>query len=88
MGVPLEWNVMMVYGGFFLFWKHASVSLASMSAAASALFLVVMLVVVPLLGNLFPSRISFLMAMRYYAGNWAYRACGSSAARATASSTS
>jgi transmembrane protein DUF3556 len=31
-----------------------------------------MCVLVPLLGNLFPSRISFLMAMRYYAGNWAY----------------
>jgi hypothetical protein len=35
-------------------------------------FLVVMLIAVPLLGNLFPGRISFLMAMRYYAGNWAY----------------
>jgi len=70
MGVPIEWNVMMVYGGFFLFWKNASVSLASMSAPVAA-FLVVMLVVVPLLGNLFPSKISFLMAMRYYAGNWA-----------------
>jgi transmembrane protein DUF3556 len=29
-------------------------------------------VAVPLLGNLFPNRISFLLAMRYYAGNWAY----------------
>ena len=26
----------------------------------------------PLLGNLFPGRVSFLLAMRYYAGNWAY----------------
>src|SRR5262249_15193686 len=71
MGVPLEWNVMMVYGGFFLFWKHAAVGLGSMPAPVAA-FLVVMLVAVPLLGNLFPSKISFLMAMRYYAGNWAY----------------
>ena len=30
------------------------------------------MVVVPLLGNLVPARVSFLLAMRYYAGNWAY----------------
>src|SRR5262249_21834292 len=71
MGVPLEWNFMMVYGGFFLFGKNAAVTLAGISPPL-ALFLVVMLVAVPLLGNLFPSKISFLMAMRYYAGNWAY----------------
>jgi hypothetical protein len=70
-GVPLEWNVIMVYGGFFLFDKHAHVSIFSMSPASAAL-LVVMAIVIPLLGNLFPSRISFLMAMRYYAGNWPY----------------
>ena len=28
--------------------------------------------VVPLYGNFVPSRVSFLLAMRYYAGNWAY----------------
>jgi hypothetical protein len=42
-----------------------------MSPVSGAL-LSVMLVVIPVLGNLFPSRISFLMAMRYYAGNWPY----------------
>ena len=31
-----------------------------------------MLIAIPLYGNLVPSRISFLLAMRYYAGNWAY----------------
>src|SRR5262249_29864273 len=31
MGVPIEWNVMMLYGGFFLFWKNAAVGLLSMS---------------------------------------------------------
>jgi hypothetical protein len=70
-GVPLEWNVMMVYGGFFLFDKHAHVSIFSMSPVSGA-FLCVMLIAIPLLGNLFPRRISFLMAMRYYAGNWPY----------------
>ncbi|HEY5318489.1 MAG TPA: DUF3556 domain-containing protein [Solirubrobacteraceae bacterium] len=70
-GVPLEWNVMMAYGGFFLFERHAHVSIFSMSPASAA-FLTVMLIVIPVLGNLFPKRISFLMAMRYYAGNWPY----------------
>jgi hypothetical protein len=70
-GVPLEWNVMMVYGASFLFDEHAHVSIFSMSPASGAL-LTVMVIVIPVLGNLFPSRISFLMAMRYYAGNWPY----------------
>jgi hypothetical protein len=71
MGVPLEWNVMMVYGGFFLFWKHAGTSLLDMTPPVAAV-VVAMCVVVPLLGNLFPSKIPFLLAMRYYAGNWAF----------------
>jgi uncharacterized membrane protein YphA (DoxX/SURF4 family) len=70
MGVPLEWNVMMVYGGFFLFWKHASVSLAEMTPDVAVL-VGVMCFAVPLVGNLFPARVPFLLAMRYYAGNWA-----------------
>jgi hypothetical protein len=70
-GVPLEWNVMMVYGGFFLFDQHAHVSIFSMSPVSGA-FLAVMIALIPMLGNLYPSRISFLMAMRYYAGNWPY----------------
>jgi hypothetical protein len=71
MGVPLEWNVIMVYGAFFLFWQNATVSVFDMRPPV-ALFLAVMLLAVPLLGNLVPSRVPFLMAMRYYAGNWAY----------------
>jgi hypothetical protein len=72
MGVPVEWNVMVVYGAFALFWAHPDVTLAAIGPPALAVFLAVMLVGVPLAGNLFPERISFLMAMRYYAGNWAY----------------
>ncbi len=71
MGVPLEWNVMMVYGGFFLFGKHAAVTLADANAAVMAL-LSVMCVALPLYGNLAPAKVPFLLAMRYYAGNWAY----------------
>jgi hypothetical protein len=71
MGVPIEWNFMAVYGAFFLFWKHADVSLLSMNAP-TAVLLLVMCIGVPLFGNLYPARVPFLMAMRYYAGNWAY----------------
>ncbi len=71
MGVPIEWNVMVVYGGFFLFWKHAADGLNGITGPVIALVLL-MCVAIPLLGNIVPSRIPFLMAMRYYAGNWAY----------------
>ena len=73
MGVPIEWNVIVVYASFALFWAHPSVSLTLLAAARLLLgFLVLMLVAFPIAGNFFPARISFLLAMRYYAGNWAY----------------
>jgi hypothetical protein len=73
MGVPLEWNLMVVYGGFALFWAHPEVSLTALfHTPLLALFLATMLVALPLYGNLFPARLSFLLSMRYYAGNWAY----------------
>jgi hypothetical protein len=71
MGVPLEWNVAVVYGGFALMWAHPDVSLMTMPAVLAP-FVIVMTIGLPLLGNLFPDKISFLLAMRYYAGNWAY----------------
>jgi hypothetical protein len=37
-----------------------------------AAFLICALIAIPLLGNIFPGKLSFLLAMRYYAGNWAY----------------
>jgi hypothetical protein len=72
MGVPIEWNVAVVYGGFALFWAHPEVSVLGVGSLPVAALLVVALVAMPTLGNLFPSRLSFLLAMRYYAGNWAY----------------
>lgn len=73
MGMPVEWNVMMVYGGLVLFGGFATVPVATLAAAPWLVaFLAVMVVAVPLYGNLMPARVSFLMAMRYYAGNWAY----------------
>lgn len=72
LGVPIEWNVMVVYGAFALFWAHPEVSVLDLGSPVLAVFLAIMLVGVPLLGNLVPSALSFLLAMRFYAGNWAY----------------
>lgn len=72
MGVPIEWNVIMVYGAFFLFGHHAEVSVFSLASPILAAYLAVACFLVPLIGNLAPSLVSFLCAMRYYAGNWAY----------------
>lgn len=70
MGVPLEWNVMMVYGAIALFWSHPAVTVLDMSWPALALVLLTS-VGLPLLGNHRPDLVSFLPSMRYYAGNWA-----------------
>ncbi len=72
MGVPIEWNVVVVYGGFALFWAHPEVSVLDLGSAPLAVFLAIALVAIPIAGNLYPRAISFLLAMRYYAGNWAY----------------
>jgi hypothetical protein len=72
MGVPIEWNVIMVYGAFVLFGHYASVDALSITSPVLIAVLAVALVGVPLFGNLVPSRCSFLSSMRYYAGNWAY----------------
>jgi hypothetical protein len=72
MGVPVEWNVMMVYGGFVLFGAHAAVSPFAIQSGLLVVLLLLALLVVPLMGNLFPAWISFLLGMRFYAGNWKY----------------
>jgi hypothetical protein len=72
MGVPIEWNVMMVYGGFALFWAHPSTSILDVGPWPVALFVLVFAIVLPLVGNVIPSRVSFLLSMRYYAGNWPF----------------
>jgi hypothetical protein len=72
-GMPVEWNILMVYGGIFLFGVYADVGiLALASMPLLALFLFVWLFAIPCYGNFVPSRVSFLLSMRYYAGNWAY----------------
>ncbi len=72
-GMPVEWNILTIYGGWFLFGFHPEAQLADLSHAPVVLaLLLVSLAVVPAVGNVFPSKVSFLLSMRYYAGNWAY----------------
>lgn len=72
MAVPIEWNVIMVYGAFVLFGGHAGVRAWDIGSPVLIACLAAALVAVPLAGNLFPRHVSFLSSMRYYAGNWAY----------------
>jgi hypothetical protein len=72
-GMPVEWNILMIYGGWFLFGFHPEAQLAALTQMPVLLALMLLsLAVVPALGNFFPSKFSFLLSMRYYAGNWAY----------------
>jgi hypothetical protein len=72
-GMPIDWNILMIYGGIFLFGLHPEASvLAVGTMPLLAAFLFVWLIAIPCYGNFVPSRVSFLLAMRYYAGNWAY----------------
>ncbi|MEL6251270.1 MAG: DUF3556 domain-containing protein [Bacteroidota bacterium] len=72
MGVPIEWNVMMVYGAYVLFGQHADVSIFSIGSPVLITALLICLLALQLLGNFYPRAVSFLISMRYYAGNWPY----------------
>ena len=70
LGVPLEWNIFFPYATLVLFGHLGDVSMLP-SNPVLAVFLVAALLAMPVLGNLRPDLVSFLPAMRYYAGNWA-----------------
>jgi Transmembrane protein of unknown function (DUF3556) len=70
MGVPLEWNVFMIFGVLSLFVAHANVGLSDLNNPVPVAVLFVVIAGIVILGNLFPRKISFLPGMRYYAGNW------------------
>jgi hypothetical protein len=69
MGVPLEWNVFMIFCVLFLFVGHSSVGLSDLTNPLPIILFAAMASVV-VAGNLLPHKISFLPGMRYYAGNW------------------
>ena len=69
MGVPLEWNVFMIFAVLSLFVGHAGLGLGDITTPWPLLLFAAMVAVV-IAGNLMPRRVSFLPGMRYYAGNW------------------
>ncbi|HEY1841027.1 MAG TPA: DUF3556 domain-containing protein [Mycobacterium sp.] len=71
MGVPLEWNIFFIFSLFYLFGHYSNISIYDLNSPLLLAILMAALVVVPIVGNMFPQQISFLPALRYYAGNWA-----------------
>jgi hypothetical protein len=69
-----EWNLLSVYCGIFLFWHHPQVSLFAIDSVPMVIYLIIACLIVPIVGNFVPRAVSFLLAMRYYAGNWAWNA--------------
>ena len=70
MGVPLEWNVFMIFGMLALFVGHANLRLTDVKDPVPVAILFALIAGIVIAGNLFPRKISFLPGMRYYAGNW------------------
>jgi hypothetical protein len=72
-GMPIEWNILMIFGGVFLFGFNPDASVLDLTAMPGLVaFLFLSLVALQTYGNFVPSKVSFLLSMRYYAGNWAY----------------
>ncbi|GAB3015594.1 DUF3556 domain-containing protein [Mycobacterium bourgelatii] len=70
MGVPLEWNVFFIFSLFYLFGHYGELRAIDLRSPL-LLALILAAVVVVIVGNMYPEKVSFLPAMRYYAGNWA-----------------
>lgn len=70
LGVPLEWNVFMIFGIGSLFVAHAGLGLGDLEHPWLVAALMAVIVTAIVLGNLHPPSVSFLPGMRYYAGNW------------------
>jgi hypothetical protein len=71
LAVPLEWNLFMIFGILFLFGHYGDVPLSTLDNPLLIALLLVSGVLIPIIGNFRPDKVSFLPAMRYYAGNWA-----------------
>ena len=70
MGVPLEWNVFMIFGVLWLFVAHARLGLSDLANPLPVTILFTVIAGTVVIGNLLPRKVSFLPGMRYYAGNW------------------
>lgn len=70
MGVPLEWNVFMMYGVLALFVANRQYTVADLTHPVPVLFVVAAMILIVVVGSAFPRKVNFLFGMRYYAGNW------------------
>jgi hypothetical protein len=61
----------MIFGILFLFGHYGDVPLSTLDNPLLIAFLLVSCVLLPIVGNFWPDKVSFLPGMRYYAGNWA-----------------
>ncbi|MSO40848.1 MAG: DUF3556 domain-containing protein [Solirubrobacterales bacterium] len=71
LAVPLEWNIFMIFGTLFLFGHYGDVPLSTLDDPLLIGLIALTCVLLPIVGNFRPDKISFLPSMRYYAGNWA-----------------
>jgi len=71
LAVPLEWNLFMIFGILFLFGHYGDVPFSTLNEPLLIAIILTGGVLVPIVGNFRPDKISFLPSMRYYAGNWA-----------------
>ncbi len=69
-GAPLEWNVFMSFAVWSLFVQQADLGLSDLTHPVPVAILVAAIVAIVAYGNARPDKVSFLPAMRYYAGNW------------------
>lgn len=70
LGVPLEWNVFMLFGIGSLFVEKAAIGLEDITELLPVVVLLTVIFATIAIGNLYPRKVSFLPGMRYYAGNW------------------
>ncbi|HEU4363027.1 MAG TPA: DUF3556 domain-containing protein, partial [Mycobacterium sp.] len=71
MGAPNEWNLFMIFATLVLFGVHAGIGFGDVQYPVLVWGIFVILAAPVILGNLRPDLVSFLISMRYYAGNWA-----------------
>ncbi|MEL6865581.1 MAG: DUF3556 domain-containing protein [Bacteroidota bacterium] len=72
MGVPMEWNVIVVYGGWLLFGFYPEWQPADLTSLPIIALFILWFLVFTIMGNFQPKYLSFLLSMRYYAGTWPY----------------
>ena len=72
--VPLEWNIHYILLTVFIFFGFPAwegFGIGDISSVGAGAFIFFCVLVGPVVGNLKPEWISFLISMRQYAGNWA-----------------